>query len=72
MTFYTRISLCEEDAILQRGESRKIVMAQNDDRNGDSRPKPVIGLHPWDVFSEWNELLVSDPMAATGGMSLVR
>lgn len=47
-------------------------MAQNDDRIGDTRPKLVIGLHPWDVFSEWNELLVSDPMAATGGMSLSR
>lgn len=47
-------------------------MSQNDDRNGDTRQKLVIWLHPWDVFSEWNELLVSDPMAATGGMSLVR
>lgn len=47
-------------------------MAQNDVRNGDTRPKPVIGLRPWDVFSEWKELLVSDPMAGTGGMSLSR
>lgn len=56
----------------QREESRKLAMAHIHDRNGDTRPKPVIGLHSWDVFSELNELLVSDPMAASGGMSLVR